>query len=132
MARVDVHHDADADLVTFVVHGPMALADFAKAAEPHFSAHGTSCALWDLRHADLSGLSVGDLMEVAARSRETADAGRQMPRSAIVVGDDGRILARLYDALADADNSPVVRRIFTDPASARAWLLGGGTDEVAC
>lgn len=122
MKNVETRHDADAGVVLFIMRGRVTLEDFLEAGDAHFGRHATPRAVWDLRRADLSGLEVEDLKRVAARSREAA-VSRSDPRTALVVDSEAdMLLARLFDALSETRESPVIYEVFFDLEPAWAWL----------
>lgn len=122
MSKVDTRHDPEAGVVLFIVRGRVTFEAMHEAGASHFMRHGTPDAVWDMRRADLSGLSVDVLKHVAAQAKDVA-ASRQNPRTAIVVEMEAdMLLLRLYDALAERRQSPIVYEMFHDLESAWAWL----------
>ncbi|WP_416896532.1 MAG: hypothetical protein ACMVY4_13430 [Minwuia sp.] len=124
MDRIEIRHDPAADIVLFTLIGEMTLDAIVRAGDGHFGPHGTANSVWDLRAANVSGIDVGALKEIAMRSREAAGR-RRNPRTAHVVDDAGkRALLKLYEAVADP-SSGIDLRSFRTLDEAYDWLLSG-------
>ena len=136
MARIEIRHDAGADTVMFTLKGAMTLDAIVRAGDGHFGKHNTNRSIWDMRGADLSGIDVDALKEIAIRSRQ-ASTRRTDPRTAHIVDDNGiRALFRLYEAIAVPGGEPIIRA-FESLNDALVWLeppqapkLEGEPDEV--
>ena len=85
-------------------------------------------AIWDMRDADLAGMTKGDMLAAGEKSRQLADR-RGNARVAFVVPDDLRFgMARMPQVVGRSPNLDI--QVFRDFAAAEAWIAESpGSDD---
>ncbi len=79
-------------------------------------------AIWDLREADLMGVTGRDMVAVGEQSRLRADR-RGNARVALVVPDDFRFgMARMLQVLGESPNLDM--KVFREFGAAEEWIVG--------
>lgn len=76
--------------------------------------------LWDLRHADLSSLTLSDLRNIFTRQKQISPTKFLRVACVIASDVDGYILRLWQDA--GLDGNPNLRRWFLDMDAAREWV----------
>lgn len=87
--------------------------------------------LWDLRQADLSTYSFGDISRVKAYDAEVADraplapadprSGRRFRIAGVFSGEYDHLILRLWESVTTASDG-LERRSFSDIDEARRWI----------
>jgi hypothetical protein len=78
-----------------------------------------SSVLWDLRHADLTGLKGAEVREIVGLERRDRPSPRRARMAILVSSDFGYGMARMVAALVDRE--PIEVEIFRDDEQS-AWL----------
>lgn len=105
-----------------IVSGQVTADEVTEAIATYFDGPTTPNVLWDLRKADLSGLSAEAVAKVARQVAGQGDA-RAAGRTALVAdGDLAFGLSRMYESTLRGASTARPTAIFRDMNEALAWL----------
>ena len=117
-----ISHEEQHDLLRVSVAGPATLS-FVTAYTTRFqdvwSRHPR--ILWDLRCADPTALSSDDILNINHAFGEIMDL-RRGGRTALLIGKEVELIARIAIALCEGRDAPVTFRTFLDQEEALAWI----------
>ena len=119
-----IHIDDAGETATLCLTGLVTVPELEKVAEQlttHPQDHEGTARLWDLRKADLSGITRDAMRRVGHLVRE-----HKLPstgaRVAVLVGKDVDFgIMRMYMA-TEGESLPTTVGLFRDPETAEAWL----------
>ena len=117
-----ITHEVRSGILWVILTGSVSLPAVTAYATLHQDLWSeNSKILWDLRAFDPSGISSQDILNIQHAFAEVM-ALRPGGRSAVVVGKELDLVARVALALWDDQGSPVNIRSFLDDESACSWL----------
>jgi hypothetical protein len=117
----------DIDTMVVIIEGEMFLDTYRKALaalvqEKQF--HTNMDTIWDLRNADLSGMSSNNIREGVTMASQSAEWRGTHWKTAVIVGDDLSFgLARMSEMLANG--APYRMGIFRTLEQAEKWIKDG-------
>lgn len=125
MHDLDIQPEFSRDLVIFTVRGAFDVRAALTDAIAFYDRHPVGKSLWDFSEADLSALTLEEMRDAYRDIRR--DTGRPGDtRAALVFGNDAFAgLAHLYQAMVEAENTPVSYGVFKTTEQALVWLADG-------
>lgn len=118
-----ISHEVRDGILWVSVTGRVSLSTATTYATVHQDLwQGSTRILWDLRAFDPSGVSSQDILNIQHAFAEIA-AGRAGGRSAVLVGKELDLVARVAITLSDRPDKPITVRSFLDSEDACRWLM---------
>ena len=118
MAEISAQYSRALALTLFTVSGSVTADDLIAAMEGHFPAHPSRISIWDLWHADLSGLDLAELVRISDCARRFAK-DQDAPQTAFVVKRaQEKPLVKLYEQVDGVRGSPTRYRLHPSVAAA--------------
>lgn len=115
--------DSNQDLTIFTLTGDT--GDFqmiANTINDFYAGEVTKFLLWDMTHADISGLSYEEVYKIAELPLHRPER-RRGGKNAIVAPDHLTFgLSRIYETVTDLLDQPFETRVFRSREEACAWL----------
>lgn len=126
--RVDTSVESESGYRSHVVSGAVSLAEIEHTLKEIYGRQDVSSdlgSLWDVRDADLSGLSGAEIRQIISYVVEHRGASPGV-RTAILVGRDLDFgLARMAEQFLEAESHSGTM-VFRDRDAAVTWVMGGG------
>lgn len=124
MPDVDAQRSPDASVVTFAPRGPLTRARILNTVERHYPSLGDAHIIWDLRDADLSGLSQQDFIAIALTAKNILTRGSGRRTAYLVRTAQDYVLLCKYVNEAFHGRLPAEYSIFRTPEEATQWFRG--------
>ncbi|MBN2429751.1 MAG: hypothetical protein JXK94_15560 [Deltaproteobacteria bacterium] len=122
MGKVETIIDRSKDLTLNKASGPLTIEDLVGAAKKYLSKDPTGKVLWDLKEADGSALSRGDLQEFHHHLSELPTISQKRKIAIVVSRTLGYGLSRMSEAYATSEAIPAEYYITYSIEEAMSWL----------
>lgn len=122
MAQIRKKMAEDKDLTIMEVVGKVTSREIIDALKDFYESGITPNLLWDLSKSDLSELTIDQLREIISAAKEFAHLRAGGKTALFTTLPMGFGIARTYEILADANQAPVLNRVFRSLDEAMTWL----------
>jgi hypothetical protein len=122
MAQVKKKIIKNKNLTIFKVTGKFTSDEIIRTFDEFYNSKYTLNILWDLSESDFSELDINHLRRIISAAKEYAHlrvGGRTALYTTLPLGFG---LARMYESLSEANQVPILNRVFRDIHEAMAWL----------
>jgi hypothetical protein len=116
------HWNAETGVTTHVCTGRLSADEIAAGIRAFYDEAPTPHTLWDLRDADVSGISADQIATFADLARDAAAMRGPGKTALVAAGLLAFGLSRMFEAYSDATLRPVRVRVFKNIEEAEAWI----------
>lgn len=122
MGTIETQFDLPQDLTIIKARGKMKADDFHEWTAKYYAGTVTLLHLWDVRKADLSEITIGDIQEDAKRTMHFAGM-REGGKTAFVTQKDLEFgISRMSEAHSEMEVKSIEYQTFRSIEKAKAWL----------
>lgn len=122
MSAIITNIDRDADLTIHTIEGAFTWKDVIATIDEYYRGQATTFVIWDYSDARNEHCSEDNLKAIARAAGKYVHV-RAGGKTALVVPTDLLFgMARVFEALAEAENMPIAIQCFRYISEASAWL----------